>query len=62
VRNGYSSSLIQEELLLGGSDMENKCPKDVDEKSKVSDEYLKDVTPLTQEQIDKLLTEISSKD
>lgn len=42
--------------------MENKCPKDVDEKLKVSDEYLKDVAPLTQEQIDKLLTEISSKD
>lgn len=42
--------------------MENKCPKDIDEKLKVSEEYLKDVTPLTQEQIDKLLTEIAKKD
>lgn len=41
--------------------MENKCPKTVDKKSLVSDEYLKDIKPLTQEQLDELLTEIASE-
>ena len=41
--------------------MENKCPETIDKKSLVSDEYLKDIKPLTQEQIDNLLTEISSE-
>lgn len=41
--------------------MENTCPKDVDKKSLVSDEYLKDIKPLTQEQIDELLTQIAAE-
>lgn len=41
--------------------MDNKCPKNIDEKSLVSDKYLKDIKPLTQEQIDELLTKIASE-
>ena len=40
--------------------MENKCPKNVDKKSLVSDKYLKNIKPLTPEQIDELLTQIAS--
>ena len=41
--------------------METKCPETVDKKTLVSDKLVKDVTPLTQEQIDDLLTEIASE-
>ena len=40
----------------------NKDVKNLPENAKVTDKYLKDVTPLSQEEIDDLLTKIASGD
>lgn len=41
--------------------MKNRnCPENINRKALITDNYVKNITPLSQEQIDKLLTELSS--
>lgn len=57
---GSLISLRKEESLLGDRLMKTKnCPKDINRKALITDNYVKNITPLSRKQIDKLLMKLS---
>lgn len=58
---GSLISLRKEESLLGDRLMKTKnCPKNINKKALITDDYVKNITPLSRKQIDKLLMKLSS--